>query len=61
MQKVLRFPEVRARTGRSRSRIYEDMQRGAFPRAIKLGPRAVGWLENEVDDWLTSRSAERIG
>jgi prophage regulatory protein len=52
---ILRRPQVIARTGLKRSAIYEQMAAGTFPKCIKLGPRAVGWLETEIDDWLQSR------
>jgi prophage regulatory protein len=52
---VLRFPQVRARVGLSRSMIYLAIAEGRFPRPIKLGARAVGWLESEVDAWLRQR------
>ncbi|MCB1943977.1 MAG: AlpA family transcriptional regulator, partial [Candidatus Accumulibacter sp.] len=48
---------VKARTGLSRSTIYLRIADGSFPRPVSLGPRAVGWLESEVDDWLASRVA----
>jgi prophage regulatory protein len=59
MQKVLRLAELQKRVPRSRSRIYEDMARGEFPRPVKLGPRSVGWLEHEIEAWLAARVAER--
>jgi hypothetical protein len=39
------------------------MAEGAFPKQIPLGPRTVGWLEIEVQEWLerqiqTTRSSE---
>ena len=37
------------RTGLSRSGIYAAVAAGKFPTPIKLGPRAVGWLESEID------------
>lgn len=49
---VLRLPAVKARTGLSRSTIYLRISEGRFPKPIALGGRAVGWLENEIDDWL---------
>jgi prophage regulatory protein len=54
----LRLPTVIARTGLSRSTIYEQMAQGRFPRPVGLGPRAVGWLESEVNAWLTARIGE---
>ena len=60
--KIIRRPEVEAITGLSRSSIYAKMENGAFPKAIKLGERSVGWLEHEVQEWLKNRiSATRQG
>ena len=52
MTTILRLPAVIGRTGLSRSTIYQQMSIKQFPRSIKLGPRAVGWVEKEIDDWL---------
>ncbi len=52
---ILRRKQVEKRTGLSRSTIYLRIQEGAFPRPIKLGARAVGWLENEIEAWLAER------
>jgi len=52
---VLRLPAVKARTGLSRSTIYLQIAQGAFPRPISLGPRAVGWLDDDVAAWLQAR------
>lgn len=52
---ILRRKQVQARTGLSRSTIYLRIAEGLFPKPISLGPRAVGWLESEIDSWLASR------
>lgn len=52
---ILRRKQVEERTGLSRSTIYLRIQEGTFPRQINLGARAVGWLENEIEAWLTAR------
>ena len=49
---ILRLPAVMARTGVSRSSIYSWIAQGKFPEPISLGPRAVGWLAEEIDDWI---------
>jgi len=54
---ILRRPAVEAKTGLSRSTIYEMMSRGEFPKPIQLGKRAVGWPESALDAWLESRKA----
>jgi prophage regulatory protein len=50
----LRMRHVKARTGLSRSTIYLKIKAGEFPAQVSLGPRAVGWLEAEVDRWIAS-------
>ena len=35
------------------------MQNGDFPKPINLGPRAVGWIESEIEEWLIDRIAQR--
>jgi prophage regulatory protein len=50
--RILRFPEVAARTGLSRSRLYQAMSEGTFPSSISIGARAIGWIEAEVTAWI---------
>ncbi len=52
---ILRLPAVKARTGLSRSTIYLRVSQGAFPAPVSLGGRAVGWLDAEVNAWLTAQ------
>jgi len=52
---IWRLPEVLRQTGLSRSTIYEMISRGEFPRQVKLGRRAVGWIANDVDEWIHSK------
>ena len=53
--KILKQKEVVQLTGLSRVTIWRLEQRGEFPGKIALSPNRVGWLENEVSDWITSR------
>jgi prophage regulatory protein len=55
--KILRLPQVIEQVGLRRSSIYAAMQTGAFPRSIVLGPRAVGWLERDIADWIATRAS----
>jgi len=52
---ILRLPIVKARTGLSRSTIYQRVADGNFPKPVNLGARAVGWLEAEIDAWLSAQ------
>jgi len=53
--RIVRLPEVKNLTGLSTSTLYERMKGGSFPRAIPLGGRMVGWLENDVKSWIEGR------
>lgn len=58
--KIIRLPEVIQETGLSRSTIYLRMSKGDFPQSISLGERAVGWLQEDVNQWLEEKiSASR--
>ena len=46
---ILRFPDVLAQTGLSRSSIYNRINQGLWPRPVKLGIRAIGWPSHEVE------------
>ena len=59
--RILRFQQVQARTGLSRSTIYRRLAERAFPNPVQLGARAVGWIESEVDEWIRQRIVERRG
>lgn len=52
---ILRLPEVMKITGLSRSSIYAMMEKNQFPKQKALGARAVGWLESEIHEWVSSR------
>lgn len=54
-----RLPQVKARTGLSRSEIYRRIAMGDFPAPVKLGQRASAWSKHEVDAWISQRIAER--
>jgi prophage regulatory protein len=56
---ILRLPQVRRITGLSRSSIYALQGSRQFPQSVKLCPRAVGWLESEIREWLLARVSER--
>ncbi|WP_038226802.1 helix-turn-helix transcriptional regulator [Vibrio sp. ER1A] len=50
--KIIRLPVVIRKTGLSRSTIYLRMSKGDFPRSISLGERAVGWVEEDIEQWV---------
>lgn len=62
---IIRLRQLIQMTGLSRSAIYEKMNpkspyfEAHFPRSIKLGTAAVGWVEHEVQAWINQRIQDR--
>ena len=56
---ILRRNQVIQRTGISTSSIYNFIAAGTFPEPIQLGSRSVGWLEHEIDEWISERIEKR--
>jgi prophage regulatory protein len=55
---IIRLPEVIRFTGLSRTNIYRRIAAGTFPAPVALGPRAVGWRESDVIEWIESLSTK---
>lgn len=61
---ILRRKQVEACTGLSRSSIYAKMRQNpkrprdydpTFPKPVSIGAKSVGWIEAEIDAWLTAQ------
>lgn len=52
---LVRISEVIRRTGYSKAWIYRLMSQGKFPSSVKIGSRAIAFVESEVDDWINQR------
>ena len=53
--RLLRLPAVLECTGLNRTMVYDLMTAGEFPRPLRIGARAVAWIEEEVDEWIRTR------
>ncbi|EEW1691648.1 AlpA family phage regulatory protein [Escherichia coli] len=59
--KILRLPEVVKKIGIKRSTIYDWLNPKSprydktFPKQKRLGRQSVGWLESDLDEWLSPR------
>ena len=53
--RIIRLSELCKKTGRAPSTAWKDVRNGTFPPPVRLGPRAVGWRESEIDAWLDAR------
>ena len=53
---ILRLKEVMAIVGLGRSAIYNMRAAGTFPKPVRLGARAVGWIAEDVVAWIAQRA-----
>ncbi len=53
--KVIRLPQVMAKTGWGRSTVWKKAKDGDFPAPFKIGPRTTVWDDDEVNEWLLSQ------
>ena len=60
-QSLIRMPEVMRRTGYGKAWIYRLVSESRFPVPIKIGARAIAFVESEVDEWINQRIAESRG
>jgi prophage regulatory protein len=58
-ERIIRKPEARQITGLSDPTIYRLEKEGRFPKRLRLGGSACGWLLSEVNDWLRQRAEAR--
>ncbi|MNC51328.1 Prophage CP4-57 regulatory protein (AlpA) [compost metagenome] len=58
---LIRLSEVQRRTGYSKAWIYRLISQKRFPSSIKIGSRAIAFVESEIDEWVTQRIAESRG
>ncbi len=52
---MLKEGEVVDLTGLSRSTIRRRMSDADFPLPRRLGPKAIRWYKDEVDEWLAAQ------
>jgi prophage regulatory protein len=56
---LLRKAEMKRRTGEFHDATYYRWEaQGLFPKRVQIGPNCIGWYEDEIDAWASSR--ERV-
>jgi prophage regulatory protein len=59
MARILRKRQVTQKISVSSAQLDRLEKTKRFPQRVQLGERMVGWLEDEVDQWIADRAAER--
>jgi prophage regulatory protein len=57
--RIVRLPQVIEATGLGKTKIYELQSQRLFPMRIQITAHMVGWVEEEIQAWLTRRIAAR--
>ena len=59
-KRILRMRDICLKVGLGQSSIYDLVNRGLFPKPFPLVPggRAVGWTEDNIDQWILEREAD---
>ena len=57
--RFMKLKEVMNITGLARATVYKYIANDRFPKSVSLGDRAVAWIEEEVQDWMLERIANR--
>jgi prophage regulatory protein len=58
-KRFLRPKEAWDRAGLSRSSCYRLEAVGQFPKRVKIGMHATGYVSSEIEDWIDGRIANR--
>lgn len=53
-QSLIRLSEVLKRTGFGKAWIYRLIKDDKFPAPVKIGTRAVAFVESEINAWIQS-------
>ena len=61
--KILSYDDLRTEKGVTFSKVHlwRLEKAGQFPKRVPLGAARHGWVNSEIDEWLTSRIAQRDG
>lgn len=55
MRHIKKQPAVEAVFGIARSTVWHHVKHGLLPKPIKIGPRAVGWISDELEAVMNAR------
>ena len=50
--RLIRLSEVMNKTGFGKAWIYRLICQNRFPQPVKIGIRAIAFIESEIDEWI---------
>jgi prophage regulatory protein len=57
--RIVRIRTVLARSGLSRSTLYRKIEKGIFPKQVRINDYCRGWRESEINRWIADPEAWR--
>lgn len=57
--RILRQSEVMQKTGLSRTTLWRLEKQNKFPKKIQISERNIGWLSDDIDDWINNKRANK--
>jgi prophage regulatory protein len=57
--RIVRIRTVLARSGLSRSTLYRKIEKGTFPKQVRINDYCRGWRESEINRWIADPEAWR--
>ena len=58
--RIIRWKRLSEVTGLSRTTVWRYEKKGIFPQRRRLGPMAIGWVEEEVEKWIKTLPGQQI-
>ncbi|AEP29916.1 AlpA family transcriptional regulator [Brumicola nitratireducens] len=59
LTRILRRKEVLQLCGIGQTHLYDLIKRNEFPRPVNLTGKIVGWVDNEIQDWIDTKIQQR--
>lgn len=59
-EKLLHLSDVERTIRLKKSKIYNMIASGEFPRPVRLGKRAVRWRESDIQHWISKLPSTEV-
>ncbi|MEY9157326.1 helix-turn-helix transcriptional regulator [Bradyrhizobium japonicum] len=58
-KRIIRPKETQARLGIGHDKFWKDVKKGVLPPLVRLGPKSVGHVEEEIDAYIEGLMKQR--
>jgi len=59
MKRVLKIGELEQLSGLARMTLYRYSREGRIPGLVRIGPRAIRFREEDIENWLNGRGLKQ--